>query len=190
MVINFESHTDWELRLKYFTDVTNAEELGEMIVAGKIPTKTSLVNSKLVPGLLPLYAAGDKTLRSLKDPAKGLSTRTMGSELVFNLSGSRHIRESLKRFGVKSKECKEVLLAWFVQKTKAGTSATATENKEEEEDGDISNLIKGKETEVSEMEKRASREDILKFYKLKDEELAVSSLVDCVVFRIGAKDFL
>ena len=51
-------------------------------------------------------------------------------------------------------------------------------------------MIKGKETQVSEMEKRASEQDITKFYKLKEEELAVSTLVDCVVFRIGAKDFL
>ena len=184
--ITFESHPGWTLQARFFRDVKNAEEVGNLIVAGKLPVKTSVINAKLVPGerelrrirkegrkaherarvryplgpgvpqrarpagrrrsrsrscsqkqgapppltrpqqwtdswprmpslfrrrrpadVLPLYAAGDKTLRAHKSQ-KGLTTRTLGSELVFNLSGSKHIREALTKFGVKSK------VSWFL----------------------------------------------------------------------------
>ena len=182
--ITFESHPGWTLQARFFRDVTNAEEVGNLIVAGKLPVKTSVINAKLVPGerevrrnrkegkrtkgrefdtrwvqvfpkeqdppaaaarardpvleqgapppltrpqqwtdswprmpslfrrrrpadVLPLYAAGDRTLRAHKSH-KGLTTRTLGSELVFNLSGSKHIREALTKFGVKSK------VSWFL----------------------------------------------------------------------------
>ena len=49
--------------------------------------------------------------------------------MVFNLSGSKHIRESLKRFGVKTKECTEVLLAWFVKTTDDGAATGQEEGK-------------------------------------------------------------
>ena len=48
--ITFESHPWWTLQARFFRDVTNAEEVGNLIVAGKLPVKTSVINAKLVPG--------------------------------------------------------------------------------------------------------------------------------------------
>jgi len=98
--MEFEAHPAWTLRCKYFADVSNAEDLGAYIISGKCPERTSLINARLIPGLMALYAAGDKTLRALGTD-KGIATRTMGSELVYNLSGSKHISESLRRLGSK-----------------------------------------------------------------------------------------
>eukprot|EP00212_Chloropicon_laureae_P002220 CAMPEP_0197489234 /NCGR_PEP_ID=MMETSP1311-20131121/4071_1 /TAXON_ID=464262 /ORGANISM="Genus nov. species nov., Strain RCC856" /LENGTH=186 /DNA_ID=CAMNT_0043033503 /DNA_START=108 /DNA_END=668 /DNA_ORIENTATION=- len=186
--MEFEAHPAWTLRCKYFADVSNAEDLGAYIISGKCPERTSLINARLIPGLMALYAAGDKTLRAL-GTEKGIATRTMGSELVYNLSGSKHISESLRRFGVKSKDCKEVLVAWF-----------ESSESPSEEPGDISGMVKG--TEVAsgddlaqlgrELASRASAKEIRKYYKVQDTELASTGddLGSCVVFRIGGKEFL
>ena len=48
--ITFESHPGWTLQARFFRDVKNAEEVGNLIVAGKLPVKTSVINAKLVPG--------------------------------------------------------------------------------------------------------------------------------------------
>ena len=46
----FESFPEWKLHLKYFSDVTNAVELAELITSGKLPENTAVINAKLVPG--------------------------------------------------------------------------------------------------------------------------------------------
>lgn len=186
--ISFEAHPDWVLKCKLFRDVTNAEELGQLIVGGKVPVRTSLVNAKLVPALLPLYVAGDKTLRSLKTD-KGIVTRTLGSELVYNLAASKHIRDSLVKFGVKKKDCTEVLLAWFEPKEVDGAAASRSAMGGDE-DGDISPLIKGTPCDLADLRDKADSAKIKTHYKIQDKELGTSTLTDCVVFRIGAKEFL
>ena len=71
--ITFESHPGWTLQARFFRDVKNAEEVGNLIVAGKLPVKTSVINAKLVPG-------EREVRRNRKESArKGASSIPVGS---------------------------------------------------------------------------------------------------------------
>ena len=74
--ITFESHPGWTLQARFFRDVTNAEEVGNLIVAGKLPTKTSVINAKLVPGERELRNRKERRKESAR---KGASSIPVGS---------------------------------------------------------------------------------------------------------------
>jgi len=96
---------------------------------------------------------------------------------LYNLSGSRHIRDALIKFGVK--DSTSILLAWF-EGGKEG----------DEENGDVSDLIKGSVADLGDLHLGLDQSQVVDWYKIHDKELTNASLTDCVVFRIGAKDFL
>ena len=169
--MEFESHPDARLNIRYFANVSNAAEIGELIRAGdRIPETTALITATLVPDVMLVTAAADK--------AGKLATRTLGSEVVFNISGSRHIRESLRRFGVPA-DCQHVLMAWF-------TGAAF----DKQEAGDVGALIKGEERDLAALTDAVDAAKVKKYYKIQDEELNVGSLTDAVAFRIGCKEYL
>ena len=57
-------------------------------------------HTQKVPSLLPLQLAAHKALTA---EARGtLVTRSLHAEALYNISGSKHISESLRRFGVES----------------------------------------------------------------------------------------
>lgn len=60
----------------------------------------------------------------------------------------------------------------------------------EEEGGDVSGLVKGSAGAMADLASAADIAEVRLHYNITDEELSTSSLTDCVVFRIGAKDFL
>ena len=177
VTVEFESHPDARLNIRYFANVSNAAEIGELIRAGdRIPETTALITATLVPDVMLVTVAADKALRAHK--AGKLATRTLGSEVVFNISGSRHIRESLRRFGVPA-DCQHVLMAWF-------TGATF----DKQEAGDVGALIKGEERDLAALTDAVDAAKVKKYYKIQDEELNVGSLTDAVAFRIGCKEYL
>jgi len=76
-------------------------------------------------------------------------------------------------------DCTSVILAWFEK-----------EGEMEEEGGDVSGLVKGSAGAMADLASAADIAEVRSHYNITDEELSTSSLTDCVVFRIGAKDFL
>ena len=60
----------------------------------------------------------------------------------------------------------------------------------DKENGDVSHLIKGSVTDLGDLQSLLDQSQVVDWYKIHDKELTTASLTDCVVFRIGAKDFL
>ncbi len=93
VTVEFESHPDARLNIRYFANVSNAAEIGELIRAGdRIPETTALITATLVPDVMLVTAAADKALRAHK--AGKLATRTLGSEVgrVQHLRKPAHTR--------------------------------------------------------------------------------------------------
>ncbi|XP_051145249.1 uncharacterized protein LOC127261101 [Andrographis paniculata] len=161
------------LALALFADVSNSKELLDLMQAGTLEPEVAFLNASLIPDVFPVLAAAQKTV--IAKSRESLTTRTLHSELVYNYSGSKHISESLKRFGI-SENTSYILAARF--------GATPSEMMA------VKELIKGTEIELEELEKRADQAQIQKNYKIPAPELGISSLPDAIICRIAARDAL
>lgn len=167
----FSSHPDQSLTALLFTDVQNAKELQEQVVSGTIPVDCSFINASLVPDLFLLQLAASKSLEAQKHG--GLKTRSLHAELVFSLSGTRQITDSLKRFGV-SDGISAVLVARF--------NATADELVR------IRDAVKGTETPLDKLPSLTDAAQLKKVLKITPQELQIGSLADAVACRMAARD--
>ncbi|GJN05846.1 hypothetical protein PR202_ga23514 [Eleusine coracana subsp. coracana] len=186
--------------LALFSDVSNSRELLDLMQSGKLEPEVAFLNASLVPDVFPVLAAAHKAL--LSKARESLTTRTLHSELVYNISGSKHvislasvafasyeivvtgyvdgcrsvqITESLKRCGI-ADDTKYILAARF--------------DASDEEMKEVEKLISGAEIDLAELETRANQAQILKHYKITPQELSISTLADAIVCRIAARDAL
>jgi EKC/KEOPS complex subunit CGI121/TPRKB len=109
------------------------------------------------------------------DLNKSLTTKTLHAELVFNLSGSRNVAESFRRFGI-SDESTSLLVCAFDADSEKLTS--------------LKTLAVGKMTSINELAQDADVKLIKKYYKIQEPELSFSSLLDAIVCRIATKSCL
>lgn len=159
------------LDLLLFYDVTNSGDLLQSMQNGTLQPELAFINASLVPDPFPVLAAAHKTLLALRRAS--LVTRNAHSELIYNISGSKHITESFRRCGI-TENSTYVLVARF--------DATPEELEA------VRGLVQGTEINVEELEKRADKSLIQKHYKISSLELEVSSLADAITCRIAARD--
>uniref|UniRef100_M1CFW4 PRPK n=1 Tax=Solanum tuberosum TaxID=4113 RepID=M1CFW4_SOLTU len=80
------------LCLALFSDVTNSKELLDLMQSATLEPEVAFLNASLIPDVFPVLAAAHKTL--VAKSRDSLTTRTLHSELVYNFSGSKHVRSS------------------------------------------------------------------------------------------------
>ena len=178
-VLKFEAFPDRNLTVILFKDVTNAKDVLDKLLARTLEPEVALVNPRPIQSLFALRLAAHKALASRERNA--LTTRTLHSELVYNLSASKHITEGSqevrhgrrvgRRVGVQVRRVRRRrggrLLAMFPGAVPVN----------DVEDG-----------------MAALRDDALvkKYYKPGELECkeGIGSVEDAVVSRIGARDVL
>lgn len=165
-----ELYPDYSISVTLFSEVSNITELREMLIQGKLTA--AFVNATMVPDVLAVLLACNKAVH-LSVCGK-LKTRSVYSEVVFNLSPTRDITESLKTFGL-SDEYPTVLVVVI---NKNGTNNMAN----------VVPLIKGQQVALTELQSIMDEHKIKKVYKIPDIELSCGSLTDAVVTRIATKD--
>ncbi|EQC35639.1 hypothetical protein SDRG_06923 [Saprolegnia diclina VS20] len=172
-VYTYELFPGRTLHVGLFHDVTNAGELLSQLLAQTIDF--SLINAEMVTGLFPLHAAASRTLLSSQNNA--LLTNTLHSELVYNLSGSRNVTDSLRRFGISAATTKLLICAFDADAAKLD---------------EMRRLVQGTLVDVAGLESPshvtpATLQQLKKHYKITDVELTASSLTDAIVTRIATK---
>ena len=81
-----------------FKDVKNAAEIHAKLLERTLEPEMALLNPAPVHSVFALHVAAHK---ALVDAARDrLTTRTIHSEIVYNMSASKHITEGLRRFGM------------------------------------------------------------------------------------------
>ncbi|KAL6762483.1 kinase binding protein CGI-121-domain-containing protein [Haematococcus lacustris] len=171
-LLALEAHPDQTLHAVLFENVNNAKQLRAQLDAGELPCSAALINACAVPHLSLLQSAAHKALHSKATAA--LHTKNLHTELVYNLSSSKHIGESLRRFGV-GDDSRSLLLACF------GTS--------KERVAALGTCVQGQPAPLTRLATLADLDTLKRWYKLTDKELALpGGLVDAVLTRIALRE--
>ncbi|MPC56913.1 EKC/KEOPS complex subunit Tprkb [Portunus trituberculatus] len=117
--------------------------------------------------------------RAVRAQALGkMATRSLYTEVIFNLSTKKNIMNALKTFGM-GEEDKEVLAV-----------VLGTEEEVEDKVTKITQQINGKVVDTSELADLTQEARVQELYKVTPEELKVGSLLEAVVSRMACRDFL
>mmetsp|Transcript_9899 Transcript_9899/g.41547 ORF Transcript_9899/g.41547 Transcript_9899/m.41547 type:complete len:184 (-) Transcript_9899:669-1220(-) len=178
-VLKFEAFPDRSLHVILFKNVTNADDVHRALLDRSLQPEMALVDPAPTHSLFALHAAAHK---AVVDDARGvLTTRTVHSELVYNLSANKHITEGLRRFGMAGDA--SAVLACRFDATDADVLAMA-------------NVIAGDAVPAGDLEAELSSLGdpaiVKKYYKHGDLECkqGVGTVEDAIVQRIGTRDVL
>eukprot|EP00884_Botryococcus_braunii_P017886 jgi/Botrbrau1/4781/Bobra.0325s0004.1 len=169
--LTFEGHPTRSLGLWLFKNVTNSGDLQKQIIAGNITPELALLDASVVPDIFVIQLAGFKALTS---EARGTRrTRSLHAELVVDVSGSKHIKESLTRFGVTQKT-QHLLVGRF-------DPSPADEDY-------IKGLVKGEQVPLEELPSLTDTSLLGKYFKIAAPEMTIGTLTDAVCCRIASRD--
>lgn len=156
--------------MKLFHKIENMKELNENIKNGSL--QCCLIKPSLVCDPFQIVVSANKAVLSEK-----LTTKTVYSEILFNLSISKNISQSLQKFGVDKND--DAILAVVILRLED----VGTEN-------EIFAKIAGEEIDILKLNDFSDNGLMKKAYKISDKELEKCSLVDAIVSRIAVKDFV
>ncbi|XP_074610234.1 EKC/KEOPS complex subunit TPRKB-like [Acropora palmata] len=169
--VKMENDVEYTTNLALFTNVSNSDELRQRIVQGKI--EAALLNACMIMDPFHVIVAGHKSLHLFQQGK--MKTRTLHSEIIFNLSPSNNITDSFKKFGILD-VTKEILVAMVAH-------GNATEKVSE-----LSKLIKGTLVSMDTLASISDKEKIKKVYGIRENELECDSLENAIISRLATKD--
>lgn len=156
--------------IKLYRDVKNIPELRQKIVAGEL--NCSIVKPSLILDPFQIVVAANKAAIAEK-----LTTKTIHAELLFNLSVSKNISQSLQKFGIDDRET-DVLVVVICR------------NEDTNQNMEVFDKVDGNEVDIDLLSELSDLEAIKKCYKINDLESKNANLIDSVVSRIAAKDIM
>lgn len=153
-------------KMKLYRNVTNVPELRQRVLKGKL--QCCIIKPSLIIHPLQVIVAANKAVTANK-----LKTRTVYTEILFNLSVSKNITQSLQTFGISDNE-KDILVVVI--------------EKKEENLEDIFKDVQGEEVALEALSEISNMNLIKKVYKLNDIETEHIQAIDSIVSKIAAKD--
>ncbi|XP_023022050.1 EKC/KEOPS complex subunit Tprkb [Leptinotarsa decemlineata] len=168
--MNLDPVTKSRIDIKLYKNVKNMKQLKEKLLKGELTC--SLVKPSLICDPFQIIVAANKALTSEK-----LTTKSVYTEILFNLSISKNISNSLQTFG-SSESDKELLVV------------TVNEYADVSNDSKIHHHISGEEIPIACLSDYCDISLIRKVYKVNSKEYNVISLLNSIVSRISTKDFL
>lgn len=151
--------------IKLYKNVKNTKEIKRKLSSQEI--ECCIVNCSLILDPFQIVVAANKALVSVKQTTKSINT-----EILFNLSITKNISKSLMTFGLQEND--DCFLIVFFNETH-GTK--------------LQTVIIGEEVHLSELKGLRDVNAIKKYYGISEAETKVIPLIDSVVSRIATKDF-
>ncbi|CAK6949784.1 EKC/KEOPS complex subunit TPRKB [Scomber scombrus] len=168
-----ELYPDHSVTQMLFKEVKNAAELRQKAVEGKI--YAALINPTMLVNPLQVLVAANKAVHLQK--IGKMKTRSLYSEIIFNLSPTNNISEAFKRFGISDgDDSVMVVLVHNKQESKLLSDITA--------------LVDGRQVQVEDVSSLSDPAKIKKLYKVTPQEEKSSTLLDAVVCRMATKDVM
>lgn len=177
-------------RVVVFDGVKNMKNVRNKVTEGKV--SASLVSPRLLCHTLPILIAIEKSIQS-REIGK-MITRTIFTEVLYNLSFTKNITESLKTFGVKEEETSFLAVLF-------NDSEEEEESTREDKLNDLKEIVEYKAliTDVAAINSFLSNNvdvtGVRKVYKIKEEEFRRFDLnqgvqmdfVNAVIARVSSK---
>ncbi|XP_066146644.1 EKC/KEOPS complex subunit TPRKB-like [Euwallacea fornicatus] len=169
--VELDPSTGKTLKMQLYENVKNTMDLRKQIMNGEL--QCTIIKPELICDPFQVVIAANKTLTSKKQTTKSVFT-----EILYNLSPSSNISQSLSKFGVDDKS--------------KGLLVVTLENNDDKSDAEISNnifaLVKGDVLDISELGCTSDIRAIRKIYKISDVEYHSVDLLDSIVSRIAIKE--
>ena len=154
--------------LLLFRNVKNGSEIRGKLMKGQIDA--TIINAELVPDLFQIYVAANKACLSDSNGKK--LTRTIHTEVLYNLSPSKSVTESLKIFGIQDSTNDLIMLVF-----------------KPEIIDELKGLVHGENADL------AQHQEIINWTKIAhlhgiSEDLSHEMICDLAVSKSAAKDLL
>ncbi|KAE8740727.1 hypothetical protein FOCC_FOCC013748 [Frankliniella occidentalis] len=153
-------------------DVKNAKDLKEKVMSGAL--KCAIMKPSLIVDPFQVIVAANKAAVSYIN--NKMVTKSMYTELLFNLSISKNITQSLVKFGIHESD-DDVFIATIHKKNESGILEILSE-------------ISGELVPLVELKNLFDSSLICKSYKLSEFEKNNSLILDSIVSRIATSDFV
>ncbi|KAL1452751.1 hypothetical protein WDU94_006951 [Cyamophila willieti] len=164
-----KAYTTYQVLL---SNVTNTKQLRELLLAGQL--KCCLIKPSLIIDPWIVSVAANKALES--ELSQTMTTKSIYTEILYNLSSSKNISESLKQFGVHDSD--HEVLAVIVTKDQSGE--------------DVNNIVKQIDGSIVPFEKLKDFCDeklVCKVHSINEKELKISDLLHSVLSHMSYKEF-
>jgi EKC/KEOPS complex subunit CGI121/TPRKB len=165
-----------DIKVYGFTDVKNSELIVNAIFEDM---RFAVVDLELVCSKFHLTLAAGKALLNEKNAT--MKTKSISAEILYQLSSSTKINESLKQYGVQNRSSKVAFVFVGEQSSTHGTDLMA------QVDGESFDIELLDSPVFLSVEKISS---IVKQFKITPQEMEISSLENAVATRIATKDVL
>ncbi|XP_001606178.1 EKC/KEOPS complex subunit Tprkb [Nasonia vitripennis] len=169
--LQLDEVTEKYLTIYLYKDVQNIEEIHKKIISKELPC--CIVKANLVLDPFQLVIAANKA--ALNEKYKQMVTRSLFTEVIYCLSTSKNISQSLTTFGI-SDDTTNILVI-LIHKA---------EGKEIQEKL-VFDSISGERIPISKLSQFTDVNLIKSTYKIDKDESKVSSLLDSIVSRISDK---
>ncbi|XP_040886443.1 EKC/KEOPS complex subunit TPRKB [Toxotes jaculatrix] len=168
-----ELFPDHSVTQMLFKEVKNAAELRQSAVEGKI--NGALINPTMLVSPFQVLVAANKAVHLQK--IGKMKTRSLYSEIIFNLSPTNNISEAFKRFGISDGDDSVMVVL--------------VHNKDESQHlADITAKVDGRQVPVEDLSSLSDSAKIKKLYKVTPEEEKCGTLLDATVCRMATKDVM
>lgn len=154
------------------TNVKNTKQLREMIFSSQL--KCCLIKPGVIVDPWIVSIAANKALE--KELNNSMTTKSIYTETLYNLSSSKNISESLKQFSAQDNDTD--VLVMIVTK---GETCEEIEN--------IVKQIEGNIVPIEQLKELCDTKLICKLHSIGEKELKISSLSNCILSHMAYKDF-
>ncbi|XP_044759840.1 EKC/KEOPS complex subunit Tprkb-like [Coccinella septempunctata] len=162
--LDLDPSSNSRVHMRLYKNVKNVEEISKKLFEGKL--NCCVIKPHLIVDPFQVAVAANKAV-----VAENLTTKTIFTEILFNLSISKNITASLKTFGINDTD-KDLLVVSI---------------SELDEVKDTVDFINGDEISVKDINKLTDVNIVKKTYKITDEEFKNNDLLDSIISRIAIK---
>lgn len=166
-ITELDTDTKTFVEMKLFTRVKNMKQLIQKVKEGTL--NCALIKPTLILDPFQLVVAANKAVLADKTTTKSIYT-----EILYNLSISKNITQSLEKFGVGPNDIEALVVVL---------------KKQNEESSGVFKEVDGHQCNFNELCKFTNYEEVKKAYKVGDTENEYVDLLDSVVSRIATKEF-